>query len=136
VVDEGYVENSAIVATREFIAGVAVIVVAAFALPVLFPNPSPAGRALVMSVVTGVLMALFTDWRARLGVATASIMAFAGFAGPGSGALTSDPGLWSYTPLIGLAATLGCGYRLIADVATGAVTDDSRGRPEPLDQSQ
>lgn len=108
------VEDGKVVAAREFAAGMAMIAVAAFGAPMLFPGPLPAGRVLVMSVVTGILVALLTDWRARTGITAASVVIFVVFVAPGPGSLTGDSSPWPYTPLIGFAAFLGWGYRWLA----------------------
>jgi hypothetical protein len=55
-------------AAFEFAAGTAAIVVGGFAAAMLFHPAEPAGRALVMAVVVGVLCVRFTDWRACAGV--------------------------------------------------------------------
>ena len=114
------VEDGKVVATREFAAGTAMIAVAAFAAPVLFPDPPPAGRVLVISMVTGMLCAVLTDWRARICVTIAAVMIFVVAVAPVPESPTGDSASWPYTPLIGLAAFLGYGYRLLAH-ATQAV---------------
>jgi hypothetical protein len=110
------VEDGNVVAARELAAGTATIAVTAFGAPVLFPLAE--GRVLVISIVTGMLAALVTDWRARTGVTIASVMTLIVFVAPGS--LAGDSAPWSYTPLIGFAALLGCGYRWLTHATTPA----------------
>jgi len=84
-----------------------------------------------MSVAAGLLAALCSDWRVRAGVAAVSVVAFVGFVGPGSGAVTGEPATYSYTPLIALATVLGCGYRVIADATPTAAGTPDGGAEQP-----
>ena len=133
MVGDDPVEDSKLVAARELAAGIAGIVVAGFAASVLFPSTSPAGRVLIMSVVCGVLVALFTDWRARAGVTVGAVVVFVGFGAPDSGAMTTDGAPWSYTPSFALAVLLGCGLRRIAHSTSSSYREsweDSADEPQ------
>ena len=89
-----------------------------------------------MSVAAGLPAAQCTDWRVRAGVTAASAVAFIGFAGVGAGAVTGEPTLWSYTPLIALAAVLGCGYRIIAHATAPTVAGITDGWAQQPDLSE
>ena len=109
-------EERAISAAFEFAAGTAAIVVAGFAAATLFPPGEPAGRALIMAIVVGVLCALFTAWRACAGIAVVAVLVFVGFLTHRYGTLTGAPAPWSYTPVFGFAVLVGRGYRRLAQV--------------------
>ncbi|MGX6607049.1 hypothetical protein ACWKSP_33740 [Micromonosporaceae bacterium Da 78-11] len=98
---------------RELGAGVAALVVTAFAAPIISAGQNPAGRALLMAVATGMIAATVSDWRARIGVAATSVTIFI-FLEPFPGATTGGATSWSFTPLIMVAAVLGGGYRFLA----------------------
>lgn len=107
-------------AAFEFAAGTAAIIVGGFAAATLFHPAEPAGRALVMAVVVGVLCVLFTDWRACAGIAVIAVLVFVGFLTHQYGTLTGAPTPWSYSPVFGFAMLVGRGYRRLT-------------RAEPLD---
>lgn len=108
------IEDRTAVLIRELCAGGAALVVTAFVAPVISAGPNPAGRALIMAVVTGMIAALVSDWRARIGVAAASVVIFIAFLAASAGATTGGTPSWSFTPVFVLAAGLGSGYRLLA----------------------
>ena len=92
------VETATVVATRQLMAGSAMVVVAGFAAVVLFPRAEPVGRVLVMAIAAGVLAALLTHWRACLGVMATAMLVFVGVLMHGSDLEPGGPGPWSYTP--------------------------------------
>ena len=76
------IEDHTAVMARELGAGVAALVVTAFAAPVIPTSPVPTGRALVMAVVTGAVAALISDWRAWIGVTATSVVIVVAFIEP------------------------------------------------------
>ena len=67
-----------------------------------------------MAVVTGMIAALMSGWRARIGVATTSVVIFIAVVAASTGTTTGSVTSWSFTPVIVLAAVLGGGYRFLA----------------------
>jgi hypothetical protein len=82
--DERQPEPPAVVLTRELTAGVSIPVMSGLLAAVLFPPSEPAGRAVVLAVACGLVVANATDWRAVAGVAAATVLAFAVESAPGS----------------------------------------------------
>ena len=99
--------------TREIVAGVSILAVTAIAVAVFVPPADLAGRVLVTAVVTGVLAAVFSDWRARTVVAAMSVFLVVVVLGRGAEVHMAAGSPWPYTPLIGLAVLLGVGHRRI-----------------------
>jgi hypothetical protein len=105
---------------RDLVAGTCSVVLAAYVAVVLSPAGDPAARVLVMAVACGVLGTLLADWRA-------SVFAAAVAAGVFVGPLTDEAGAGAYTPIIGFAALLGAGNRIMRRTTAGSTSGDAPG---------
>ncbi|WP_143234469.1 hypothetical protein [Paractinoplanes atraurantiacus] len=100
---------------RETMAGATGLTLVSFAEIVVVSPGRPAGRAVVLAIVVGLLSALFTRWQARVAMCLMAVVVFGAVLGRESGV---DP--WSYTPVIVFAVALGAGYRSLAHAAPGS----------------
>lgn len=100
----------------EFAAGCVGVVAAAFVAALAFGPAEPLPRALVLAAAVGGLAAMLRDRRAVAGLTVIAALVFVGFLAHRAGQLTGDPAPWRCTPLLGLAALLGYGYRRIRTV--------------------
>jgi hypothetical protein len=107
-------EDGRVNATFELVAGTVAVIVAGFVAAGLFPAAEPAGRVVVLVLAVGLFAAVCTDWRSAAGVAIAAALVFVGFLTHRDAVLTGDQTPWLCTPLFGLAALLGSGYRWLA----------------------
>lgn len=107
--DERQSEPPAVVLNRELIAGVSILVVSSLLAAVLFPPSEPAGRAVVLAVACGLVVATATEWRAVAGVAAATVLAFAVELTPDNAGFAAGTSWCSYTPLIGFVVLVGRG---------------------------
>jgi hypothetical protein len=120
-------ESARVVMARESLVAAAIVVVAGFAAVVLFPLGPAAGRAVVVAAAVGCATRYVADWRARAGVMGLSMLLLVGLLGDGMP--SADPGSWSYTAIVVLAAVLGSGYRRMLHGPTGGARASSNDSP-------
>ena len=70
-------------------------------------------RAMIMAITVCAVAAVLTDGKSSAGVAVLAALIFVGFLVHHDGDLTGSTAAWPYTLIIGLAALLGRGTRLI-----------------------
>jgi hypothetical protein len=112
-------------AVFETVAGVTAVVAAGFAAAAVFPSADSEARVVLVALAAGVLSALLTDWRACTAVTVIAALVFVGFLTHRYGTLTGNPGPWSFTPLIGLGALTGRGYRRMVHRAPAPIPLDA-----------
>jgi hypothetical protein len=94
--------------------GCVAVIGAGFVAAGVFAPAEDGPRLVVMALTAGVLGAVLADWRACLGVTTFAVLVFVGFLAGRDGDLLTHGPAWSYAVLIGLAALLGRGWRLVS----------------------